>query len=329
MSEESVMGGQCRLLTTGELMPGDVVATGVDSWHVVLRTAPASEARTRLVLRPLGGGPDHERLLDRRERQVVRVSRVDPADAGRPESTGTGRRRVVVTGLGALTPLGPDVPGLWQGLLSGRSAVGLLDGEEFAALPVRLAARAAVDPAELLPRPQARRMNRSAQLAVLAAREAWRDAGLDPEGARPSGLLPTRAGVSMGSILGGAPVLVDAQRRLEERGPRAVSPHTAPMLVPSSAAAQISIDLGILGEASTLVSACASGTEAIGRAVDRIRDGHADLVVAGGTEAVIIPAVLAAFAAMRAVSTRNDEPASACRPFSSRPSPRTRSATSR
>ncbi|WP_329396498.1 beta-ketoacyl-[acyl-carrier-protein] synthase family protein [Streptomyces melanogenes] len=315
MSEESVMGGECWLLTTGELVPGDVVATGVDRWHVVVRTAPASEARTRLVLRPVGGGPDQERLLDRREHQVVRVGRVDPADVTRPEGPGGGRRRVVVTGIGALTPLGPDVAGLWQGLLSGRSAVGLLEGEEFDGLPVRLAARAAVDPADLLPRPVARRMNRSAQLAVLAAREAWRDAGLDLEGARESGLLPARAGVSLGSIIGGAPVLVEAQHRLEQRGPRAVSPHTAPMLVPSSAAAQISIDLGILGEASTVVSACASGTEAIGRAVDRVRDGHLDLVVAGGTEAVITPAILAAFAAMRAVSTRNDEPASASRPF--------------
>ncbi|MEU5434286.1 beta-ketoacyl-[acyl-carrier-protein] synthase family protein [Streptomyces sp. NPDC020719] len=315
MSEDPVMGGECCLLTTGELVPGDVIATGVDSWHVVMRTAPASEARTRLVLRPVHGGPDHERLVARRARQVVRTARVDPADLPKAEGPGPGRRRVVVTGLGALTPLGPDVAALWQGLLSGRSAVGVVTGEEFDGLPVRLAAVAAVDPARLLPRTVARRMNRSAQLAVVAAREAWRDAGLDLAGTKASGLLPTRTGVSMGTIIGGAPVLVDGQRRLAQRGPRAVSPFTAPMTVPSSCAAQISMDLDIRGEASTLVSACASGTEAIGHAIDRIRAGHVDLMVTGGAEAVIVPAILASFAAMRAVSTRNDEPACASRPF--------------
>ncbi|WP_369381552.1 beta-ketoacyl synthase [Streptomyces sp. cg36] len=315
MSEESVMGGDCCLLTTGELVPGDVIATGLDSWYVVVRTAPASEARTRLLLRPLRGGPDQERLLARRDRQVVRVGRVDPAGATGSEAPGGVRRRVVVTGLGALTPLGADVPGLWQGLLAGRSAVGLVTGEAFEGLPVRLAAQVLLDPADLLPRPLARRLNRSAQFALLAAREAWRDAGLDPAGTGASGLLPTRTGVSLGTITGGAPVLVEAQRRLEERGPRAVSPFTAPMIVPSSAAAQISLDLDIRGEASTLVSACASGTEAVGHAVDRIREGHVDLVVAGGTEAVITPAILASFAAMRAVSLRNDDPGSASRPF--------------
>ncbi|MFF3979962.1 beta-ketoacyl-[acyl-carrier-protein] synthase family protein [Streptomyces sp. NPDC001828] len=317
MSDESVMGGKCCLLTTGELVPGDVIATDPDGpWLVVVRTAPATETKTRLHLRPLTGGPDVERVLPRYERQVVRTTRVDPAQLPDPAQWAVPRRRrVVVTGLGAVSPLGADVPELWQGLLEGRCGVSLMEGPDFDGLPVRLAARAALEPAELLPRPLARRMNRSAQFALLAAREAWRDAGLDPGGTVAAGLRPTRTGVSMGTIIGGAPVMVESRLTLIARGPRAVSPHTTPMTVPSASAAQISKDLDIRGEARTFVSACASGTEAIGQAVDAIRGGRLDLVLAGGTEAVITPEILAAFAAMRAVSTRNDQPEHASRPF--------------
>ncbi|MGW2816215.1 beta-ketoacyl-[acyl-carrier-protein] synthase family protein [Streptomyces sp. NPDC001415] len=317
MNEESVMGGKCCLLTTGELVPGDVIATDPDGpWHVVVRTAPATETKTRLQLRPLTGGPDLERVLPRYERQVVRTTRVDPADPPDPAQwAAPRRRRVVVTGLGAVSPLGGDVPGLWQGLLEGRSGVSVVEGPGFDGLPVRLAARAAVDPAELLPRTEVRRMNRSTQFALLAAREAWRDAGLDLAGTVASGLRPARTGVSIGTIIGGAPVMVESRLTLIARGPRAVSPYTTPMTVPSASAARISKDLDIRGEARTFVSACASGTEAIGQAIDAIRAGRVDLVVAGGTEAVITPEILAAFAAMRAVSTRNDQPAQASRPF--------------
>ncbi|WP_328313808.1 beta-ketoacyl-[acyl-carrier-protein] synthase family protein [Streptomyces sp. NBC_00442] len=317
MNEESVMGGACHLLTTGELVPGDVIATDPDRpWLVVVGTAPATETRTRLYLRPLTGGPDLERVLPRYERQVVRATRVDPAGLSGPaRSAAPGARRVVVTGVGALSPLGGDAPHLWQGLLDGRCGVGLVEGPGFDGLPVRLAARASVDPAALLPRPVARRMNRSAQFALLAAREAWRDAGLDPAGTAASGLRPDRTGVSMGTIIGGAPVLVESRLALDERGPRAVSPHTTPMIVPSASAAQISKDLDIRGQCRTFVSACASGTEAIGQGIDAIRAGRIDLVVAGGTEAVITPEILAAFAAMRAVSTRNGQPEHASRPF--------------
>ncbi|MEU9167142.1 beta-ketoacyl-[acyl-carrier-protein] synthase family protein [Streptomyces sp. NPDC048420] len=224
-------------------------------------------------------------------------------------------RRVVVTGLGAISPLGVGAPELWAGLLDGRCGVRPLDGPEFDGQPIRIAATVPVEPGSLLPRPQARRMNRAAQFAVLAAREAWRDAGLDVGGTRDSELDPTRTGVSVGSIIGGLPVLVDQDRRLRERGPRSVSPLTAAMAVPSQAASQISLDLHITGEARTVVSACASGTEAIGQAVDRIRYGHLDLVLAGGAEAAVTPAVMAAFASMRALSTRNDDPLAASRPF--------------
>ncbi len=216
----------------------------------------------------------------------------------------TGARRVVVTGLGAVTPLGVGVPDLWRGLLEGRCAIRELTGEEFTGLPVRSAGTVPVDPASLLPRPQARRMNRAAQFGVLAAREAWRDAGFDGSGTAASGLSPDRVGVSVGAILGDASVLVGGDRRLREKGPRAVSPLTTPMTVPSQTASQISLALRITGEARTVTSACASGTEAIGQAVDRIRYGHVDVALAGGAEAVVTPAIMASFAAMRALSTR-------------------------
>ncbi|MEV0114910.1 beta-ketoacyl-[acyl-carrier-protein] synthase family protein [Streptomyces sp. NPDC050844] len=224
-------------------------------------------------------------------------------------------RRVVVTGLGAVTPLGADVPELWQGLLDGRCGVRELAGEEFADQPVRIAAPVTVDPATLIPRAQARRMNRSALLAVIAAREAWQDAGLGLADAQEGRVAADRAGISMGTIIGGAPVLVDADRRLRDKGPRYVPPLAAAMTVPSQAASQISIDLHLTGEARTVTSACASGTEAIGNAIDRIRYGHLDMALAGGSEAVLTPTVMGAFAAMRALSTRNDEPYGASRPF--------------
>ncbi|GHK01017.1 3-oxoacyl-[acyl-carrier-protein] synthase 2 [Streptomyces sp. Y2F8-2] len=239
--------------------------------------------------------------------------RHDPS-AHRP-SLGATPRRVLVTGLGAVTPLGVGVAELWQGLLDGRCGISELTGDDFAGLPVRTAGTVPADPAALLPRPRARRMNRAAQFGVLAAREAWRDAGFDLAGAVGSGLEPERVGVSVGSILGDASVLVGGDRVLRERGPRAVSPLTTPMTVPSQAASQISIDLGITGEARTVTSACASGTEAIGQAIDRIRYGHVDVALAGGAEAVVTPAIMASFAAMRALSQHAVGDVSPSRPF--------------
>ncbi len=224
----------------------------------------------------------------------------------RPERAAAvgGPRRVVVTGLGAVTPLGVGVGELWRGLLDGRHGIRELDGEEFAELPVRVAGTVPVDPAELLPRQAARRMNRAAQFAVLAAREAWGDAGFVAGGTRESGIDPERVGVSLGAILGDASVLVGGDRKLRDKGPRAVSPLTTPMTVPSQAASQVSLDLHITGEARTVTAACASGTEAIGAAIDRIRYGRVDVALAGGAEAVVTPAIMASFAAMRALSTR-------------------------
>lgn len=224
-------------------------------------------------------------------------------------------RRVVVTGLGAITPLGVGVGELWRGLLDGRHGIRELEGEEFAGLPVRIAGVVSVDPARLLPRPVARRMNRAAQFGVLAAREAWADAGFAEGGTRESGVGPERVGVSLGAILGDASVLVGGDRRLREKGPRAVSPLTTPMTVPSQAASQVSLDLHITGEARTVTSACASGTEAIGQAIDRIRYGQLDVALAGGAEAVVTPAIMASFAAMRALADGDPSTGSPSRPF--------------
>ncbi|WP_406473464.1 beta-ketoacyl-[acyl-carrier-protein] synthase family protein [Streptomyces sp. NBC_01615] len=228
---------------------------------------------------------------------------------------GAAPRRVVVTGLGAVTPLGMGVDELWQGLVDGRCGIRELEGEEFAELPVRVAGSVPVDPAGLLPRQQARRMNRAAQFAVLAAREAWQDGGFDVAGTVESGLDPERVGVSVGAILGDASVLVGGDRKLRDKGPRAVSPLTTPMTVPSQAASQVSLTLRITGEARTVTSACASGTEAIGQAIDRIRYGHVDVALAGGAEAVVTPAIMASFAAMRALSTHELGATSPSRPF--------------
>ncbi|MGQ4382854.1 beta-ketoacyl-[acyl-carrier-protein] synthase family protein [Streptomyces sp. SAS_270] len=272
-------------------------------------------------------GPVQEHVEERVDDAELRRLGAQAAGEGyvvrhhpRPGSTArvAGPRRVVVTGLGAITPLGVGVGELWQGLVEGRCGIRELEGEEFAELPVRVAGSVPVDPVGLLPRPQARRMNRAAQFAVLAAREAWQDAGFDVAGTAESGLDPERVGVSVGAILGDASVLVGGDRKLRDKGPRAVSPLTTPMTVPSQAASQVSLALRITGEARTVTSACASGTEAIGQAIDRIRYGHVDVALAGGAEAVVTPAIMASFAAMRALSTHgldSRDSASPSRPF--------------
>ena len=216
--------------------------------------------------------------------------------------------RVVVTGLGATTPLGGDVPSTWEGMLAGRSGAAVLAGEEYASLPARIAARAAVDPATVLDRVQARRLDRCEQFAIVAAREAWADAGA-PE------VPPERLGVVVSSGIGGISTILAGYDLLRDRGWQRMSPFTVPMLMPNGSAGWIGIELGARAGVHTTVSACASGAEAIGYAMDMIRVGRADVVLAGGTEAAIVPLNIAAFAAMRALSTRNDEPERASRPF--------------
>jgi 3-oxoacyl-[acyl-carrier-protein] synthase II len=216
--------------------------------------------------------------------------------------------QVVVTGLGATTPLGGDVPSTWEGMLAGRSATTALTDDGYASLPARIAARAAVDPATVLDRVQARRLDRCEQFAIVAAREAWADAGA-PQ------VPPERLGVVVSSGIGGVASTIAAYDTLRERGWQRLSPFTVPMLMPNGSAGWIGIELGARAGVHTTVSACASGAEAIGYAIDMIRMGRADVVLAGGTEAAIIPLNIAAFAAMRALSTRNDEPERASRPF--------------
>jgi len=216
---------------------------------------------------------------------------------------------VVVTGLGATTPLGGDVTSTWSAMLAGTSGVRRLTDKWVESVPVKIAAPAAVDPVEVVGRVQARRMDRCEQLAMVAAREAWADAG------SPT-VDPWRLGVAVTSGIGGIGSTLAAYDTLRDKGWNRISPYTVPMLMPNGAAGWISIELGAKAGAHALVSACASGAEAIGYGIDMIRSGRADVVVAGGAEAAIMALNLGAFAVMRAMSmTRNDEPELASRPF--------------
>lgn len=213
-----------------------------------------------------------------------------------------------VTGLGVTTPLGGDVDATWEALLAGRSGVVMLEDERFAALPVRLAGRLAVEPSTVLDRVEARTLDRAQQTALVAAREAWRQAGspqVDPE----------RLAVVIGTGIGGGLSMLDQDDVLETKGPRRVSPFTIPMLMPNGPAATVGLDLGARAGVHTPVSACASGAEAVALGLDLLRAGRADIVVVGGTEACIHPLPLAGFAQMRALSTRHDDPGAASRPY--------------
>lgn len=216
--------------------------------------------------------------------------------------------RVVVTGLGATTPLGGDVASTWSAMLAGRSGVKALTDDWAKDLPSRIAGVAAADPVEIVGRVQARRMDRCEQFALVAAREAWADAG-QPE------VDPERLGVSVTSGIGGIGSTLAAYDTLKEKGWQRISPFTVPMLMPNGSAGWISIELGAQAGAHSAVSACASGAEAVGYGIDMIRSGRADVVVAGGTEAAIMALNMGAFAVMRALSSRNDEPERASRPF--------------
>jgi 3-oxoacyl-[acyl-carrier-protein] synthase II len=222
----------------------------------------------------------------------------------------TARKSVVVTGVGATTPLGGDAASFWDGLLAGRSGVRNLTEDWAQALPVRFAARIAVEPSELLKPVEVRRLDRSAQFALIAAREAWKDAGFEGKSAEP-----TRLGVMVGSGIGGVTTLLDAYDNLLAKGPRAVGPRTVPMLMPNSPAAYVGLEFDARAGVHAPVSACATGAEAVGHAIEMIRSGRADVVLAGGTEAAIHPLPIAAFANMMAMSKRNDEPERASRPY--------------
>jgi 3-oxoacyl-[acyl-carrier-protein] synthase II len=219
-------------------------------------------------------------------------------------------KKIVVTGLGATSPLGGTAPESWAALLAGESGVQTLEHEWVAKhdLPVTFAGQAKVRPEDVLERREVKRLDPSSQFALISAREAWADAGI-------TDVDPDRVGVDYSTGIGGLWTLLDAWDTLKEKGPRRVLPMTIPMLMPNAASAAISMDLKARAYARTDVSACASSTEAIANAYDHLQKGFADVVIAGGTEAVVHPMPIAAFAAMQALSKRNDEPATASRPY--------------
>ena len=219
-------------------------------------------------------------------------------------------KKIVVTGIGATSPLGGTATASWEALLAGESGIRTLTHEwvEKLDLPVTFAGEAKVRPEDVLERVESKRLDPSAAFALISAREAWADAGSPDTD-------PTRVGVDYSTGIGGLWTLLDAWDTLKEKGPRRVLPMTIPMLMPNAAAAAISMSIPSRAFARTDVSACASSTEAIANAYDHLQQGLADVVIAGGTEAVVHPLPIAAFAAMQALSKRNDDPATASRPY--------------
>jgi 3-oxoacyl-[acyl-carrier-protein] synthase II len=218
------------------------------------------------------------------------------------------QRRVVVTGLGATTPLGGDVLSTWSALLAGKSGVRTLTEDWTSLLPVSFAARVAIEPSEQMERVEIRRLDRSEQFALIASREAWKDAGspdVDKE----------RLGVVIASGIGGVITMLEQYDILNSKGARLVSPHTVPMLMPNGPAANVGLEFQAKAGVHTPVSACASGAEAVGYALEMIRNNRADIIVSGGVEAAVHQLPMAGFAAMKALSTRNDDPARASRPY--------------
>lgn len=215
---------------------------------------------------------------------------------------------VVVTGFGATTPLGGDVATTWSALLDGRSGISMLPEEWHESLPVHFAGQIAQEPSEKLPRPRLRRLDRTQQFALIAAQEAWDHAGA-PE------VDPVRLGVVVSSGIGGILTILEQYDTFREKGWKRVSPFTVPMLMPNSPSAAVALEFTARAGAHSPVSACASSAEAVGDAVEMIRSGRADVVIAGGTEAALHPLNIASFASMRALSTRNEDPAGASRPW--------------
>lgn len=219
-------------------------------------------------------------------------------------------KKIVITGLGATSPLGGTMRESWEALLAGESGVRALEQEWVAQydLPVTFAAQVAVKPDTVLERPVAKRLDPSSQLALVAAKEAFADAG-SPE------LDPERLGVDWATGIGGVWTLLDAWDALREKGPRRVMPMTVPMLMPNAPAAAVSMHFEARAYARTVASACASSTESLAMAYEHLQQGLADVVIAGGSEAAIHPVTIASFASMQALSRRNDDPATASRPY--------------
>jgi 3-oxoacyl-[acyl-carrier-protein] synthase II len=221
------------------------------------------------------------------------------------------RVRVVVTGVGCISPLGNNVDTTWQGILAGKSGVGRITHFDPASFKTRFAAEVkGFDAESHLGRRDARRMDRFTQFAVVAVGEALSDSGLEIDDGNRG-----RVGVILGTGIGGIGTLLKGAEALAERGPRWVSPFLIPMMLPDTGAGQVAIHFGLRGPNMAVVTACATGANAIGEASEMIRRGAADAMVAGGSEAAIVPVALAGFNVMDAISTRNDDPQRASRPF--------------
>lgn len=221
------------------------------------------------------------------------------------------RKQVVVTGLGCITPLGNDVQTLWEGILQGRSGAGPITRYDASAHKVRIAAEVKdFDGAALFGNREARRMDRFSQFTLAAALQAVQHAGLViHDGNRD------RIGAVVGTGIGGVGTLFEQMQVLLERGPDRVSPFLVPMMLPDTAPGMIAIHLGVRGPNLAVVSACASGTSALGEATEMLRRGSADVILAGGADAVIVPIAMAGMGVMNALTTRNDDPQRASRPF--------------
>ena len=227
--------------------------------------------------------------------------------------TPIGRRRVVVTGMGAVTPLGNDVPTFWSSLAAGRSGIRTIQAFDPGRLTSRMAGEVRdFDAGGVLDRKEQRRNDRYTQFALVATREAMLAAGL-PE--RLEGSLAEETGAIIGSGLGGSNTFFEQTRAYVERGPDRLSPFFVPMVIANLASGQVAISTGALGPNFATVSACATSGHAIGEATEIILRGDAEVMFAGGSEAPVVEGLTGAFAAMRALSTRNDDPAAASRPF--------------
>lgn len=219
-------------------------------------------------------------------------------------------KKIVVTGIGATSPLGGTATETWENLLAGKSGARTLEQEWVAQydLPITFAAQAAVPAVDVLERVETKRLDPSSQMALIAGRQAWLDAG-SPE------VDPGRLAVDWATGIGGVWTLIDAWDVLREKGPRRVMPMTVPMLMPNGPGAAVGMDLHARAGVRTVVSACASSTESVANAYEHLQAGLADVIVAGGSEAAIHPLPIASFAAMQALSKRNDDPARASRPY--------------
>ena len=218
-------------------------------------------------------------------------------------------KRVAVTGIGVVSPLGLDAPSTWRAALAGESGIGWICAFDTDGLPVRVAGEVrGFDPTQVVSAKEARKLERNVLFGVAAGREALADAGLN-------GFDPTRVGIVFGSAIGGVPGILEQADTLRERGPDRVSPNFLPNVLVDSVSGQLAISLGIKGPNYAVVSACATGSHAVGEAAEMIKRGAADAVLAGGTEACLVPLILAGFTAMRGLAVEDEHPPHASRPF--------------